>query len=273
MPVGEDHHVVPVPANVCGALAGDIPGGEGKAWGLGKTIRQQATLQRLHEPALALIASRVVDCDGSAFGAQGEHRHVVIAEATSIARAEEQDAEGLCPVGEPSRDQRAQPARREHAEQVVALVEFRQAEGRAVEDRAEEPSVCGQAQRLRGGRQPAARGERHLARAVVPQEQAPRVGSEHARRPVDDVGQEVLDLEVGERRIGDALQLAHSARDGLGLGSRLGLVHALGALALQLDEHAHLAAQHIRVEWLDDVVDGSAGIGMGDQLDVRAVGR
>ena len=61
------------------------------------------------------------------------------------------------------------------------------------------------------------------------------------------------------------------AGDRFGLRARTCLAHAFAALALELDEDRRLAAQHVRVVRLDDVVDRTGGVCAEDLLHVLGV--
>ena len=86
--VVEDDHVVPVAADPRVGLGGQIAGGHGESGDERERGRQQASLERLDDASLVLVAAGVANRQRRAVGEQAEQRDLLRAEVAPRQRAD-----------------------------------------------------------------------------------------------------------------------------------------------------------------------------------------
>ena len=192
---------------------------------------QERALERLDHPVLALVEARVADRQGRAVGDEREQRGVVVVEAVGAPRADEHDPADLALGDKGHADQRAQLALAVPSVITIGRRPLRRVPRRWCAPGA--PARQPPPWPLPGWRGPPAPRRRR-------QEHRGRVGAQDLGNALEQLGQEVVQREVGERRVADVLEVAHHVGDHLGLGPGGLLAQPLGALLLRPLARGHV---------------------------------
>ncbi len=243
-PAGHRDHVVPVAPHLGLRGGGQVAGGHREPGQLREAVGQQAPLERLGDPVLALVDPGAVDPERHAIGGQPEQGQVVRGEPARGGGEHQQHPGHACrrragapppasrlrvadgsrgrPAGRPgssigSRAAATRPANPSPKRRRVGLAAVRGAGGRAQR----QPLVLGQVDRG-------------------------SVRSQHAPDPGHQVGQDGVGGAVGQRRVHHELHAADHLGHALGLRPRglfaqehLALLLAAPALGEVADERGH----------------------------------
>ena len=214
----------------------------------------ESPLRRLRlrpRPPLGFVEARVADGDGDAIGDQAQHPDLVLVEPTGTQGAHVDHPDGLPLEDQGDAEERAETLLPEDRARVLdagqVLEEHRlPLGGDAPGDAAAHRDADAVRDLLL---QPMGRPDGELSTVLGEQEDHDGVGRERLADPVDQLAEQVVELEVGERRVGHALEVPEPPGIRLDLGPHrlLARRQPLGPL-LGRAEDAGERADHQRLQ-------------------------